>query len=238
MQEAKSYSIPGSARGYGRGMDAVRKLVERLITDRGLNPAELSRRLGKNHAYVQQYLKRGVPRTLPEEVRSRLAELLGVDEQLLGAPLKSAPARTTEEASAQQLPALEHDVRASAGHGSMIEMENVVGEWRFPRRYVRDTLSIRSQRLHLISVIGDSMKPTLESDDRILIDLDDRDVSQPGVFALYDGSATVVKRVEKIPGTDPPEVMLISDNPKHNSYRVIADLVHVAGRVVWFGRKL
>lgn len=71
-----------------------------------------------------------------------------------------------------------------------------------------------------------------------MVDLGDQSIEQGGVFAIYDGTVTVVKRIEKIPGTDPIEVMLLSDNPLHNDYRVLGEMVQVAGRVVWFGRKM
>lgn len=45
--------------------------------------AKLSRAVGRNHAYLQQYVKRGVPRRLPEEVRYQLAELLNVHHREL-----------------------------------------------------------------------------------------------------------------------------------------------------------
>ncbi len=44
---------------------------------------EASERIGRNHAYLQQFLERGIPGVLPEEARERLAELLGVAPDVL-----------------------------------------------------------------------------------------------------------------------------------------------------------
>lgn len=44
---------------------------------------DLSRHLGKNHAYIQQYLERGIPRTLGEVERKKVASYLSIDESLL-----------------------------------------------------------------------------------------------------------------------------------------------------------
>jgi phage repressor protein C with HTH and peptisase S24 domain len=243
--------------------DPVRRLVAKRIKDLGLNLAEVSRQIGMNAAYMQQFLERGIPRKLKEEQREKLATILKVDEVLLGAPLKSrhrappapdGPVPDPEELSSEDvasgfhrdrvgedgeksyLPVPVHDIRVSAGHGTLIDAESVTGSWPFPQRYIRDALSIRTRNLSIIEVIGDSMEPTLKSGDRIMVDLDDRDPTNPGIFALYDGDATVVKRVEKVPASD--RVMLISDNPLHNNYEVLASVVSIAGRVVWFGRKL
>lgn len=236
-QEGKSYSLLRGSAGYRSRMDPVRRLIQQLAAERGIKLADLSRQVGKNHAYMQQFLKRSIPAKLPEDVRAKLAEALDVDEQILGAPLRETEGRSGDnDRSLITIP--EHDVRASAGHGALIDAESVIGKWPFPRQYVRHTLSLSTTRLSMIEINGDSMSPTLASGDKVLVDLDDTNPSQPGVFALYDGDATVVKRVEKVPGTTPPEVMLISDNPKHNSYRVLAEMVMIAGRVVWFGRRL
>src|SRR3546814_21085720 len=49
--------------------------------------AEVSRAVGRNHAYLQQYLERGVPAQVPEEIREPLAKILVVrPDQLVGPP--------------------------------------------------------------------------------------------------------------------------------------------------------
>ena len=60
-------------------MDAARKLlVDTLARRADLDLKKLSLTIGRNHAYLQQYLMRGSPRELPEAVRHGLAPLLGV----------------------------------------------------------------------------------------------------------------------------------------------------------------
>ena len=74
-------------------MDSARNLIVTRVAELGLSLSELSLRVGKNHAYFQQFIKRGVPTRLPEEVRGRVAEILKIDErQLKVAGLKSSPA--------------------------------------------------------------------------------------------------------------------------------------------------
>ena len=51
----------------------ARDTLERLMNDRGDSSVALSRLLGRNAAYVQQFIKRGVPRKLDEEDRRTLA---------------------------------------------------------------------------------------------------------------------------------------------------------------------
>lgn len=63
--------------------EEIRKKIARLINERGLNYAKISLQLGKNIAYIQQFIKNGSPRRLGEIERHKLAEILKVDEQEL-----------------------------------------------------------------------------------------------------------------------------------------------------------
>jgi hypothetical protein len=63
--------------------DRVRRLVRRRIAELRLSLSEVSLALGRNHAYLQQFLERGTPREIPERIRPGLAALLQVDETAL-----------------------------------------------------------------------------------------------------------------------------------------------------------
>jgi SOS-response transcriptional repressor LexA len=70
----------------------VREFVRSKLAERGLSMKEASERIGRNHAYLQQFLERGIPAVLPEEARERLAELLGIAPDALrfsGPPSRS-----------------------------------------------------------------------------------------------------------------------------------------------------
>ena len=86
MQEATSYFVPRKEIPYNGPMDAVRALVQQRAVELGKTLSALSKDIGRNHAYLQQFVKRGVPAALPEGVRAKLAKLLGVPESALRAP--------------------------------------------------------------------------------------------------------------------------------------------------------
>lgn len=71
-------------------MDTARSMIVSRVAELGLSLSELSLKVGKNHAYFQQFIKRGVPNRLPEGVRGRVAEILGIDERILKEPSSSA----------------------------------------------------------------------------------------------------------------------------------------------------
>ncbi len=132
----------------------------------------------------------------------------------------------------------EYDVRASAGGGYFVDMERIKDVWQFSRRYLVDELRLRPRDLMVVEVEGDSMEPTLRSGDRILVDHSDQNPGKDGIYVTWNGQATVVKRLEAVPYSDPPQVVLISDNKNHNAYTVHAELVKIIGRVVWYARRL
>lgn len=51
----------------------------------GISLVALSRIAGRNAAYAQQFVTRGTPERLPEDVRLCWAQALRIDERLLGA---------------------------------------------------------------------------------------------------------------------------------------------------------
>ena len=59
-------------------MADIREFLRGKLSEHGLSMKEASERIGRNHAYLQQFLERGVPANLPEDVREKLASLIGV----------------------------------------------------------------------------------------------------------------------------------------------------------------
>jgi hypothetical protein len=62
-----------------------RLALERLIRERGEDYASISRLLGRNAAYSQQFIKRGTPRRLQGKDRKLLAQYFGVSDVEFGA---------------------------------------------------------------------------------------------------------------------------------------------------------
>jgi hypothetical protein len=65
--------------------DQVRKNLERLAIERGESLGALSRLIGRNDAYLQQFIRRGTPSRLAEDDRLKLAQFFQIDERIFGA---------------------------------------------------------------------------------------------------------------------------------------------------------
>ena len=110
-------------------MEHVREELDRLIQQRRLGYSSISRMIGRNSSYIQQFIKRGSPRKLDDDDRRTLASFFGVDEQVLGGP--PAPMRD----GLIEIPVL--NVDASAGFGAIAESE-ALGRCRLePLRYFK-----------------------------------------------------------------------------------------------------
>jgi phage repressor protein C with HTH and peptisase S24 domain len=212
-------------------MDAdPRSVLEGLIRERREDYTALSRLIGRNAAYIQQFIKRGTPRRLAEEDRRRLARYFGIDEALLGGSAQS-PAAAGD--SLVGIPRL--DVGASAGAGAADPSERALGRIGFDPAWLR-RLGVAPATAALIRVEGDSMAPTLSDGDEILVDRGARRL-RDGLWVLRLDGALLVKRVAVRP--DGGRVSVLSDNPAYPGWPDCDPAaVDVVGRVVWVGRRL
>ena len=97
-------------------MNDPRLVIERLCAERGEDFAGLSRMLGRNAAYIQQYVRRGIPKRLGEDERRKLARYFGISESLLGGP-------ASETAENGLMTVDRHPVMVSAGPGAIVTEE-------------------------------------------------------------------------------------------------------------------
>lgn len=221
-------------------LDKPRALLMQLINDADsdVTLASLSESLGRNRAYLHQYVHKGSPRELKEGDRIKLGKTLGVTPASLRTGNLDRDVEEEDDNSQYSVVSVPmYDFRPGMGGGGVVLDENPDGMMPFPRPFLR---RIRLHGANLVSVTceGDSMSPTLQSGDQVLINVDDQNPASGGIFALNDSGHVVVKRVEKIPGTDPVRLKLISDNAFHTDYEVLADDTRIIGRVVFFMRRI
>jgi phage repressor protein C with HTH and peptisase S24 domain len=205
-----------------------RAVLERLIRERGEDYAGLSRLIGRNAAYVQQFVKRGTPKRLAEADRRVLARYFDIDEALLG----GAAAAQADRVAVRRL-----DVEASAGPGAAGADDRALFEVGFDPHWLR-RIGGNSRRLSMIEVRGDSMAPLLGDGDEILVDEGDAaERLRDGVYVLRREGALMVKRLSPHPGGR--RVSVTSDNPAYPSWPDCdAGEIEVVGRVIWAGKKI
>ncbi|MDZ3830307.1 MAG: S24 family peptidase [Sphingopyxis sp.] len=217
--------------------DDPRAALDRLCRDRGVDYARLSDVIGRNPAYIQQYIKRGSPRRLAEGDRARIAAYLGVPEAVLGAPVQRVATSVRGAHGNDMLLVPKLAIGASAGAGASIDGEPVEGAVAFDPKWLRD-LGADLRALSIIRVEGDSMAPTLDDGDDILVDGGDAASRlRDGIYVLRMEDVLMVKRVARVPGQG--RIAVISDNPHYRNWDDLPmTAVQLVGRVIWTGRRV
>ena len=194
----------------------IRTAIQALAAQAGVSLAALSRMLGRNEAYLQQFVQRGTPRVLAEGDRRQLAEFFGVPETRLGASPEAGPMLMRRLA-----------VAASAGPGATVDGEVMLGVEAIDRQLAR-RLGLRDGAASVIRVRGDSMAPGLLDGDHLVVDQDDvRPTARGGLYVIRIGDVLLVKRVRAgaqglTASSDNPAAPPLPDGP-----------IAVIGRVVW-----
>lgn len=199
--------------------DGPRHFLEQLCLEREIDFRTLSLLLGRDKSYIQQYVRRGVPKRLGEDERRKLARYFGVAEAMFGKP--------------------EEDSSAPGGlvgvprHAAARPYFAFDGQWvqaMFPDRNAAD--------LAVLQIEGDAMSPTLNAGDTILIDTaDGSDRLRDGLYALQANELAVIRRIVIDPFEQTTEIRADNESYPRRASRQRED-IHVIGRVVWFGRRL
>jgi phage repressor protein C with HTH and peptisase S24 domain len=219
-----------------------RLVLDELIQTRGEDYASLSRLIGRNSAYIQQFIKRGVPRKLDEADRTILANYFGIDENLLGAPVSQSNRllfNNRNDPVAYDLIAIPtYAIRASAGAGRLNDEVLQPSRYAFSFGYARELAHGNSEQLSLIQVSGDSMMPTLCDGDDLLVDHSDAAGQlRDGIYVLRRDELLHVKRIVLSPVGG--SFTIRSDNPIYPEWHNLrTGDVDIVGRAVWTGRRL
>ena len=203
--------------------DDPRAALANAAAHRGESLAALSRLIGRNAAYLQQFVTRGSPRVLAERDRGILAAYLAIDEALLGAPLSGS-------AASPLMPVPRLDALVSAGPGALVDADRATGAEALDPAVLR-RLGVRMADASIVTARGESMLPTIADGDELLVNQADRAIGTGGIFVARLDGALVVKRLSR----SDAGVRIISDNPAYPPLER-ADL-DVIGRVVRLNRQ-
>ena len=212
-------------------MSDPRLELERLCEERGEDFAGLSRMLGRNAAYIQQFVRRGVPKRLGEEERRKLARYFAVPEALLGGP-------AAEPGPLGLVSVICHPVKVSAGPGAIVNEELGKPYLAFDERWLKSLTPTSPANLSIVRVEGDSMSPTLNAGDDVLVDPDDSaERLRDGIYVLRIDDALVVKRIAL--NRLARRVTVQSDNPAYPDWPDCDPSgINPVGRVIWSGRRI
>lgn len=167
------------------------------------------------------------------------------DPDSADAELSEIPSFTREHWAPSIKGALpEVDVKLGAGNGNVGEVINlpvgtntvsghrVTAEWLFSEQFLRNEAKASVSSTIVMEVVGDSMHPSYLPGDRVLVDLSQNQMTVDTVYAISDGaSEPQIKRLQRVPFSDPVQVRIISDNSAFQIDIVELERLTVIGRV-------
>ena len=199
--------------------DQIRQHVDNLIRQKGKNYRSLSMAIGKNEAYLHQYINKGSPLRLPEQQRRKLATLLDVNEQ----ELTDIKLPKTIEAA------------YSSHNNVVIEMLSLstlqtTGFWSLPSAELSSISNTPAHQLKLFCISGDAMFPTLKGGDYVIADCSVQNFTSDGLYLIKSDTQFIIRRLQKITAN---EVNLISDNTHYKSVSTALKKLKIAGKIIY-----
>ena len=129
------------------------------------------------------------------------------------------------------------EVSASMGYGVTVYNEVQTAIYSISRQLAKD-LGVSTSQTEMIFAQGDSMMPTIEGGDSLLVDHARKEIYDGKIYCVRIDGQLYAKRLQKIP---PDTVVIVSDNPKYRSFEINLRRCpdydfEVIGEIRWWGR--
>lgn len=129
---------------------------------------------------------------------------------------------------------MDEGIDVGVGAKGIATGHEVVDEWVIPPSYARHTLGARPTEIVIMPVVGHSMRPLLEPNDRVLVDVSQNVFAGDAVYVIDDGDKVLqVKTVKKVLSSQPPMFKIVSEaSPEADDPPLRGDQFRIVGRVV------
>lgn len=199
-----------------------REVLDGLISERGETYASISRLLGRNSAYIQQFIKRGSPARLDQSDIALLALHFDVPKEVLGG--KEWP--TVGQRSIIKVPLLN-----GTGNDSR-------SQWRLVDAAWLGRLCDQPASVAILPIVGEAMEPILCNGDEVMISrVRTQESVREGLYAIRGSSEIFVRRIAIDPTKN--RLTVLTDHPAYPSWQGIQRKgVDIVGRVIWIGARV
>nr|WP_279024517.1 XRE family transcriptional regulator [Gibbsiella quercinecans] len=196
-----------------------------LMAEKGITVTELSERVGVTYEMVRRYtIGAATPRP---KTRDKIASFLGTTgsylEYGMGEPTENDDVKPDVPKPVPDVYRIDVlDLTLSAGPGTYMLSDSieVLYAIEFTSDHARTLFGNRtSEEVKVMTVNGDSMAPTLNSGDRLFVDVTVRSFKTDGVYTFVFGKTFHVKRLQ-MQGS---RLAVLSDNPGYEKWYIDED---------------
>lgn len=210
--------------------------IQRFREGLGWSRPELGKRMGTSGQQVER-LEKG-QRSLTQDWIDKAATALGVEpaDIITAGSAPSSDHTPTRSAGAGETAQLQRlDLSLPMGPGATVDDYVEEEPVEFDLGYLRAITRTPVHRLRMARGVGDSMMPTLLSNDEVLIDTTQNQLLHSDrIYACAINGGAAIKRLRPIEGGK--RILVISDNKTIEPYPVDAHEVAIWGRVIRFAR--
>lgn len=201
----------------------------------GLSQAELGKLVGLSQQHIQR-IENGYDISLDKIPLFAQALKLPIQD-LLPDILKNIPLSTENDLHENLIKIDVLDVTACCGNGIENFGENVIGQQMMTLPALRQLTNAAPENIKIIKATGDSMKPTINPDDMVWIDISYKTPSSDGLYLLKVGNELMIKRIQINPFDN--SAIVKTDNPNYlpienSNYKKI----DVIGKIIYHIQKV
>lgn len=197
----------------------------------------LTGKLSRSISYAQAALALDVTRQYASQIKEKELSQKQIDalEAYFNVNLQETPIMLLED-DCVNIP-VKGEVVASMGYGVVVYNECQTATYSISKKLV-DDLGISRNQTEMIFAQGDSMMPTIEGGDSLLVDHTRTEIYDGKIYCIRMDGQLYVKRLQKIP---PNTIRVVSDNEKYRSFEIDFSKnqefdFDVIGEVRWWGR--
>jgi phage repressor protein C with HTH and peptisase S24 domain len=208
------------------------RLLLRFIMQQFGSVADLARVVGVSDNAIYKWVSgRGQP-SMISLVNLAHAARVSIEWLATGREAAKGEAQAAESGEYVYLPG--NSARSAGGRGA-VQGRQIVDYLAFKIEWLRRRIGIDPKSLMLIEAVSDSMAPTIDEGDLVLVDLRDPRFRHDGIYVLPTSEDLSIKRIQRRPDG---KLIVRNDNAAYEPTVAAAETVNIVGHVIWASGKL
>lgn len=209
---------------YDRPRQALINAISNSSPPRTLK--QLSLACGRNHAYLQQYIERRSPLHLPEDIRHKLAAMLGISQEtLMSAELEDEISKQFQKGksdSMANIAFLDHPQHAG------LKLQS----WKMSHHMLNHLGYKNLSTLTLVQIGDDAANAMIAMGNFAIIDTSDNSALHAGCFAIDAGDHIKLRFLEQ-PDAKIDMIYVRHSSHDQEGFTLTASSLNIIGRAIW-----